>query len=89
MSGVDRAPSPKSRELARLTEPDVHQHLSHSHRILVPCGSTEQHGSHAPLGTDLMLAEEVCRRVAPRVGALIAPGIPSGVSGEHGQGVRT
>ena len=34
---------------------------------LVPIGSTEAHGPHLPLSVDVVIAEEVCRRVALRL----------------------
>lgn len=34
---------------------------------LLPVGSTEAHGPHLPLSVDVILAEEVCRRVARRL----------------------
>jgi creatinine amidohydrolase len=34
---------------------------------LIPLGSTEAHGPHLPLSVDVVIAEEVCRRVATRV----------------------
>jgi creatinine amidohydrolase/Fe(II)-dependent formamide hydrolase-like protein len=71
------------RTLAHLTVADVAEHVERSPRVLVPVGSTEQHGTHAPLGTDAILATAVCERVAPRVDALVAPAIPFGVSPEH------
>ncbi|HRO30309.1 MULTISPECIES: mycofactocin biosynthesis peptidyl-dipeptidase MftE [Micrococcaceae] len=53
--------------------------------LLVPLGSVEQHGPHLPLGTDNVIAGEVCRRVAPRLGPdwVLGPLIPFGCSGEH------
>ena len=72
-----------ARTLAQLTIVEVAEQLERSPRVLVPVGSTEQHGSHAPLGTDAILATAVCDRVAPRVDALVAPAIPFGVSPEH------
>jgi creatinine amidohydrolase len=33
---------------------------------LLPIGSTEAHGPHLPLNVDVVIAEEVCRRVAER-----------------------
>jgi creatinine amidohydrolase len=69
--------------MAELTASDVADHIARSPRVLVPVGSTEQHGSHAPLGTDAFLATEVCKRVAARTGAVVAPAIPFGVSPEH------
>lgn len=35
---------------------------------LLPIGSTEAHGPHLPLSVDVVIAEEVCRRVALRLG---------------------
>lgn len=34
---------------------------------LLPVGSTEAHGPHLPLSVDVLIAEEVCRRVAQRL----------------------
>ena len=51
--------------------------------VLVPTGSTEQHGAHAPLGTDVIIPREVCRRVAQVKSALVAPPIPYGLSSGH------
>ena len=48
--------------------------------VLVPTGATEQHGPHGPLGTDVMVAREVCRRVGEAKSALVAPSIPYGLS---------
>ena len=55
---------------------------------LLPVGSTEQHGPHAPLGVDAMTAEAVAEAGAERYGdadreALVGPTIPVGVAEEH------
>jgi creatinine amidohydrolase len=58
-------------------------------RALVPVGSTEQHGPHAPLGTDRFAAEAVARAGATvheeTVGTpvVVTPAVPIGVSEEH------
>lgn len=52
--------------------------------LLVPLGSTEQHGPHLPLDTDTRIAVAVAERVAarhPRVA--VAPVVAYGASGEH------
>ncbi len=43
--------------------------------ILLPVGAVEQHGYHLPLGTDWMMATEMSRRAAERVGGIVAPPI--------------
>ena len=47
--------------------------------LLVPVGSTEQHGPHLPLDTDTRVAAAV----AARTGLLVAPPVAYGASGEH------
>ena len=52
---------------------------------LVPIGSTEPHGPHLALATDIVLSEEACRRAAHMLGArgisaLVAPSISYGVT---------
>jgi creatinine amidohydrolase len=62
---------------------EVEAQLRRSPTVLIPLGATEQHGPHAPFGTDSILATEVCVRVARRVDALVAPAVPYGISGDH------
>lgn len=52
---------------------------------LLPVGSTEQHGPHAPLGTDVTAAGAVARAGADvtDVPVVVAPAIPVGVAAEH------
>jgi creatinine amidohydrolase len=69
--------------LAEARLPEVEAQLARSPRVLVPLGATEQHGPHAPFGTDAILASEVCLRLARRIDALVAPAVPYGVSGDH------
>ena len=69
--------------LADCTLPEVEAHLRTSPKIVVPVGATEQHGPHAPFGTDAILSTEASVRLARRVGALVAPALSYGVSGDH------
>ncbi len=46
--------------------------------IFLPLGSTEQHGPHLPLATDVILPEAIATRVAERAGAIVAPVISYG-----------
>lgn len=56
--------------------------------LLVPLGSTEQHGPHLPLDTDTRIASAIAQRAADRLQAdgqavFVAPALPYGSSGEH------
>lgn len=51
--------------------------------VLVPVGSTEQHGPHLPFDTDSIIATAVSSGVAEALGAIVAPTITYGASGEH------
>lgn len=56
--------------------------------VLVPVGSTEQHGPHLPLHTDTLIATAVAEGVARRLGGTgsgvwVAPPLAYGSSGEH------
>ena len=52
---------------------------------LLPVGSTEQHGPHAPLGTDTLDAEAVAEAAAEQYAdsVVVAPAIPVGIAEEH------
>jgi len=52
--------------------------------LVVPLGSVEQHGHHLPLTTDTTIADAVARAAVPALdGALLAPALAYGASGEH------
>lgn len=56
--------------------------------VLVPLGSTEQHGPHLPFSTDSLVASAVAAGVASSMSAdgrsvVVAPTVPYGASGEH------
>ena len=52
-------------------------------KVILPVGSTEQHGTHLPVSTDTLIALEVAMRTAPEIDALIAPPIAFGLSDDH------
>jgi mycofactocin precursor peptide peptidase len=67
-------------ELGSLTSAEV----SPGALLVVPVGSTEQHGPHLPLSTDTDVAVALASRLAARRGGvLVAPPVPYGSSGEH------
>ena len=52
--------------------------------LVVPLGSTEQHGPHLPLSTDTDIAVALAEGLAAaRPDVLVAPALPYGSSGEH------
>ncbi|WP_049807112.1 mycofactocin biosynthesis peptidyl-dipeptidase MftE [Pseudofrankia inefficax] len=70
-----------SRQLGELRWPEIDGPLP---IVLLPLGSTEQHGPHLPLDTDTRIAVAVAAAVAARLpGALVAPPLGYGASGEH------
>jgi creatinine amidohydrolase len=69
--------------LGEMTNPEVEAFVRDHDTVLVPIGSTEQHGPHGPLLTDVLVPVEVARRVAPRARAAVAPAINYGLSYPH------
>jgi creatinine amidohydrolase len=69
--------------LGEMTDPEITAFLRDHQTVIVPTGSTEQHGPHGPLLTDVIVPTEVARRIAPTVGALVAPAINYGLSYPH------
>jgi creatinine amidohydrolase len=78
----------RAREITQynqLTWPEMNDAIELQKVVLLPTGSTEQHGAHLPLDTDLFLAESVCRELARRAPdkVLVLPGIPYGLNLHH------
>ncbi len=73
-------------ELGNSTSRQLHEI---SPALVVPVGSTEQHGPHLPLDTDTRIAVAVARGIVARLSGragppwLAAPPIAYGASGEH------
>ena len=69
--------------LGEMTNLEVEAFLKEHTTVIVPVGSTEQHGPHGPLMTDVFVPTEVARRIAPEVGAVVAPSINYALSYPH------
>jgi creatinine amidohydrolase len=70
-------------QLATLTSAEAAERAAAGAVLVVPVGSTEQHGPHLPLATDADLAEALCAQLGARPGVVVAPLVPYGSSGEH------
>jgi len=69
--------------LGEMTNPEVEAFLKTHHTVIIPTGATEQHGPHAPLLTDVIIPNEIARRIAPQIGAVVAPPINYALSYPH------
>ncbi len=65
------------------TWPEVEAYLKRARGIIIPIGSTEQHGPNGLVGTDAICAEAVARAVGEELGALVAPTFPVGRAEHH------
>jgi creatinine amidohydrolase/Fe(II)-dependent formamide hydrolase-like protein len=73
----------KSIRLERQSWKDVETYLASDNRIIMPVGSTEQHGAFAPLGTDTYVARAIAEGAAQAAGVLVAPPLWFGWSPHH------
>ncbi|XGI82685.1 creatininase family protein [Halorutilales archaeon Cl-col2-1] len=72
-------------EIGDLTWTDVRDRETGFDVALLPVGSTEQHGPHAPIRTDALVATELARRAAEEEETVCLPPINIGVSEEHAE----
>jgi creatinine amidohydrolase len=68
---------PPKHALKDMTFMEFRERLAERPVILLPLGSQEEQGPHAPMG-DYMLAEKIAEGVAERSGAISAPVLPFG-----------
>lgn len=62
---------------------EVETYLRQSQGLILPIGSTEQHGPTGLIGTDAICAEIIARGVGDTTGALVAPTINVGMALHH------
>jgi len=65
--------------IENLTMTEFEEGLKRTRTVVIPFGSTEEHGSHLPLATDTLHAVEVSRRLAERRPVFVAPPLHYGV----------
>lgn len=61
---------------------DVEQYLERCNAILIPIGSTEQHGPTGLIGTDALCPQRIAEGMA-EAGALVAPTLSIGMAQHH------
>lgn len=62
---------------------EVEAYLEHSRGMILPIGSTEQHGPTGLIGTDAICAETIARGVGEATQALVGPTINVGMALHH------
>lgn len=62
---------------------EVEARLADSTGVIMPIGSTEQHGPNGLIGTDALCAEVIAKGVGEAVDALVAPTISVGMAQHH------
>jgi len=65
------------------TWPEVDAYLAKSRAILIPIGSTEQHGPNGLLGTDALCPEIIGKRAGDEAGFLVGPTFNVGQAQHH------
>ena len=70
-------------ELRFSTWQEVDAYLQNSKSIVLPIGSTEQHGPNGLIGTDALCPESLAIELGDRTGALVAPTIAVGMAQHH------
>jgi creatinine amidohydrolase len=65
------------------TWPEVEAYLEQSKGIILPIGSTEQHGPTGLIGTDAICAEAIARGVGEATRAIVGPTINVGMALHH------
>ncbi|MFC7557152.1 creatininase family protein [Pseudoroseomonas wenyumeiae] len=70
-------------QLALSTWHEVENYLKSSDGIIIPIGSTEQHGPNGLIGTDHLCSEVVATGVGDRIGCAVAPTLAYGMSQHH------
>jgi len=69
--------------LSELTWEEAKRAFELTQTVVVPTGSTEQHGPHMPLGTDWMAAEGLARLVTEKANVITTQVIPVGFAEYH------
>ena len=77
------AASTDSIRLALRSWPEVESYLEQCRGVIIPLGSTEQHGPTGAIGTDALTAEAIALEVGRRTGVLVTPAQAFGMAEHH------
>lgn len=72
--------------LKELTPREVRARIERRSALIVPVGSTEQHGGHLPLGCDTIIVERLADDLSARFGVLRSPAIEFAVKSTFDRG---
>lgn len=64
--------------MAEMTSPEFAERVAAGAPVILPTGTTEQHGPHLPLGVDFQLPQAIALDVARQTGAIVAPPVTFG-----------
>ena len=69
----------------RLTWAEMNGAIARQPVVILPTGSTEQHGRHLPIDVDMFITESICLEAGRRAegGILVLPTIPYGLNLHH------
>jgi creatinine amidohydrolase len=70
-------------QLQMQTWNEVEAYLERSSTIIMPIGSTEQHGPNGLIGTDALTAQHIATDAGEQAGILVAPTIAVGMAQHH------
>ena len=68
-----------SHDIGAMTMLEFAEAMARNAWLLLPIGTTEEHGPHLPLASDTIQAEYVCHAVACEVDGVVAPSVGYGV----------
>jgi creatinine amidohydrolase len=66
--------------LSEMAWPEVKHAIEEKRIVILPVGSTEQHGPQLPLDTDIVNSFEIAKAAAQRTGSLVAPPLYYGIT---------
>ena len=73
--------------LQNMTWKEIEERLKKNDLIIVPVGSTEAHGPHAPIGEDTFLVTRMAELVAQKTGCTVAQPVWYGSHPYHHMGM--